>query len=99
MESVGSLPPELGKLIAARPGRHLPGHPAVLRLRRAAGRPAGAEAAESTKEFQCIKVTLLASMHGYAPQVAIEFGRKVLYSTERPTFQPSWKKTQVTKGK
>ena len=31
-------------------------------------------------------MTLLASMQGYAPQVAVEFGRKVLYSTERPTF-------------
>ena len=41
---------------------------------------------EDGKELQCIKVTLLASMQGYAPQVAVEFGRKVLYSTERPTF-------------
>jgi chemotaxis protein MotA len=41
---------------------------------------------EGSKELQCIKTTLLASMQGYAPQVAIEFGRKVLYSTERPTF-------------
>ncbi|MDE2614766.1 MAG: flagellar motor stator protein MotA [Burkholderiales bacterium] len=41
---------------------------------------------EATKELQCIKTTLLASMQGYAPQVAIEFGRKVLYSTERPSF-------------
>jgi len=41
---------------------------------------------EGTKEFQCIKTTLLASMQGYAPQIAVEFGRKVLYSTERPTF-------------
>ena len=41
---------------------------------------------EASKELQCIKVTLLASMQGYAPQVAVEFGRKVLYSTERPTF-------------
>lgn len=38
------------------------------------------------KELQCIKTTLLASMQGYAPQIAIEFGRKVLYSTERPSF-------------
>jgi chemotaxis protein MotA len=38
------------------------------------------------KELQCIKTVLLASMQGYAPQVAIEFGRKVLYSTERPSF-------------
>ncbi|MEW6706722.1 MAG: flagellar motor stator protein MotA [Pseudomonadota bacterium] len=41
---------------------------------------------ESSKELQCIKTTLLASMQGYAPQVAVEFGRKVLYSTERPSF-------------
>ena len=41
---------------------------------------------EATKELQCIKTTLLASMQGYAPQVAIEFGRKVLYSTDRPSF-------------
>jgi len=41
---------------------------------------------ESSKELQCIKVTLLASMQGYAPQVAVEFGRKVLYSNDRPTF-------------
>ena len=41
---------------------------------------------EDGKELQCIKTTLPASMQGYAPQVAIEFGRKVLYSTERPTF-------------
>ncbi len=41
---------------------------------------------ESTKELQCVKVTLLASVQGYAPAIALEFGRKVLYSTERPTF-------------
>jgi chemotaxis protein MotA len=41
---------------------------------------------EGTKELQCIKSTLLASMQGYAPQVAVEFGRKVLYSGDRPTF-------------
>lgn len=41
---------------------------------------------EGSKELQCIKTTLLASMQGYNPSTAIEFGRKVLYSTERPTF-------------
>ena len=42
---------------------------------------------EAGKELQCIKTTLLASMQGYAPQVAVEFGRKVLYSTERPDLR------------
>ncbi|MBS3996292.1 MAG: flagellar motor stator protein MotA [Hydrogenophaga sp.] len=41
---------------------------------------------ESSKEFQCIKTTLLASMQGYAPATAIEFGRKVLLSNVRPSF-------------
>ena len=41
---------------------------------------------EGTKMFQTVKVTLLASLNGYAPAIAVEFGRKVLYSTERPTF-------------
>ncbi|WP_372586629.1 paraquat-inducible protein A [Burkholderia gladioli] len=43
-------------------------------------------AAESTKLLQCIKVTILASLNGYAPAIAVEFGRKVLFSTERPSF-------------
>jgi chemotaxis protein MotA len=42
---------------------------------------------EAGKSYQCIKVTLLASMQGYSPAVAIEFGRKVLYSNDRPSFQ------------
>ena len=42
---------------------------------------------EAGKSYQCIKVTLLASMQGYSPAVAVEFGRKVLYSTDRPSFQ------------
>jgi chemotaxis protein MotA len=41
---------------------------------------------DAAKEFICIKTTLLASMQGYNPATAIEFGRKVLFSTERPTF-------------
>ncbi|AEC19288.1 flagellar motor protein MotA [Pusillimonas sp. T7-7] len=40
----------------------------------------------SMKVLECIKVTLLASMNGYPPQLAVEFGRKVLYSYARPSF-------------
>ena len=41
---------------------------------------------ESSKLLQCIKATLLASLNGYSPALAVEFGRKVLFSTERPSF-------------
>lgn len=44
------------------------------------------KAEESTKMFQAIKTTLLANLNGYAPAMAVEFGRKVLLSTERPGF-------------
>ncbi|WP_111414060.1 flagellar motor stator protein MotA [Billgrantia lactosivorans] len=41
---------------------------------------------EAEKMLQCIRITLLASLHGYAPQLAVEFGRKALHSAERPGF-------------
>ena len=44
------------------------------------------KADEAGKELICVKTTLLASMQGYAPAIAVEFGRKVLFSTERPSF-------------
>ena len=86
MESVGIPPAELGILIAhALVGTFL----GILLAYGFVG-PLSTllehKLNESTKMFQCIKVTLLASLNGYAPQVAVEFGRKVLYSTERPTF-------------
>lgn len=86
MESVGIPPAELGKLIAAAlVGTFL----GILLSYGFVGPLANTlehKLNESSKMFQCMKVTLLASMNGYAPQVAIEFGRKVLYSTERPGF-------------
>ena len=44
------------------------------------------QAKEAEKMLQCIRVTLLASLHGYAPQIAVEFGRKALHTAERPSF-------------
>ena len=53
---------------------------------------------ESGKIYQVIKVVLLASMNGYAPQVAVEFGRKVLYSTDRPGFSELEQEIKNRKG-
>jgi chemotaxis protein MotA len=87
MESLQLPPRELGILIAhALVGTFLGillayGFIGPLGPRLAQG------ASESTKMLECVKVTLLASLNGYNPQVAVEFGRKTLYSTERPTFR------------
>jgi chemotaxis protein MotA len=86
MESVGLPPAELGILIAhALVGTFL----GILLAYGFVGPLASLleqKLEESTKMYQCVKVTLLASLNGYAPALAVEFGRKVLYSTERPTF-------------
>lgn len=86
MESVGIPPAELGILIAkALVGTFL----GILLAYGFVGPLASLleqKLHESSKMFQCVKVTLLASLNGYAPALAVEFGRKVLFSTERPTF-------------
>lgn len=39
-----------------------------------------------TKYYQCMKAGLVAYLQGYAPAVCVEFARKALFSTVRPTF-------------
>ena len=86
MESVHLPPAELGMLVAAAlVGTFL----GILLSYGFVGPVASAleqKLDESSKMLECVKVTLLASLNGYAPQLAVEFGRKVLYSTERPSF-------------
>ena len=86
MASVGLPPAELGLLIAhALVGTFL----GILLAYGFVGPLASQleqKLDESTKMLECIKVTLLASLNGYSPALAVEFGRKVLYSTERPSF-------------
>ncbi|WP_273427929.1 flagellar motor stator protein MotA [Chitinibacter tainanensis] len=55
--------------------------------------------AEMHQVLVTIKTTLLASLNGYAPQVAVEFGRKALSSTERPSFKELEEFVKNAKGK
>jgi len=86
MESVGLPPAELGILIAhALVGTFL----GILLGYGFVGPLASVleqKADEDTKMLNVIKVTLLANLNGYAPAMAVEFGRKALNSTERPGF-------------
>ncbi len=41
---------------------------------------------EESKFYQCMKVCILAMVNGMPPQIAVEFGRKTLYSEVRPDF-------------
>lgn len=99
MGSVGRPPAELGEMIAhALVGTFL----GILLAYGFVGPLSGIleeKLNESSKEFECVKVTLLASLNGYAPSLAVEFGRKVLYSTERPGFTELEEHVRAAKGK
>ena len=99
MESVGLPPSELGILIA----RALVGTFLGILLSYGFVGPLATlleqKLHESTKMFQCVKVTLLASLNGYAPALAVEFGRKVLFSTERPSFSELEEHIKASKAK
>lgn len=43
-------------------------------------------AKEKVKALECIKTSILAMLNGIPPQLSVEFGRKTLFSSERPTF-------------
>ncbi len=86
MESIGLPPEELGILIA----RALVGTFLGILIAYGFIAPLSSlleqKADEATKMLQCIKATLIASFTGSPPALAVEFGRKVLYSSERPRF-------------
>lgn len=85
MESMGSMPPEaLGALIAkAMVGTFLGvllGYGFVAPL----GVLLEHKLNASIKILNAIKIVLLASVSNYSPSIAVEFGRKIIYSNERP---------------
>ncbi|WP_454780286.1 flagellar motor stator protein MotA [Legionella sp. WA2022007384] len=86
MESINLPPPELGVLIAhALVGTFL----GILIGYGFVGPVASAMEQHANQEqllLQCIKATILASLHNNPPIIAVEFGRKVLFSAQRPSF-------------
>ncbi|KTD32853.1 flagellar motor protein MotA [Legionella nautarum] len=86
MESINLPPAELGILVAqALVGTFLGillGYGFIGPIATAIEQRSG----EALLMMNCIKVTLLASVNGNPPLIATEFGRKVLFSTARPSF-------------
>lgn len=86
MGSVGEPPAVLGKMIAGA----LVGTFLGILLSYGFVQPIAGQleqrAEQGGRVYLVIKAVLLASMNGYAPQVAVEFGRKALFSADRPTF-------------
>jgi chemotaxis protein MotA len=97
MGSVGAAPAILGEMIAgALVGTFL----GILLSYGFFGPLADLLAAKGqaeAKPFQCVKSVLLASMNGYAPAIAVEFGRKVLFTADRPSFKELDEAVRATK--
>ncbi|HHF7345031.1 TPA: flagellar motor stator protein MotA [Legionella feeleii] len=86
MESINLPPAQLGVLVAqALVGTFLGillGYGFIGPLATAIEQRAN----ETQLMLNCIKVTLMASVHNNPPIIATEFGRKVLFSNARPSF-------------
>lgn len=86
MGSVGLPPAELGNLIAAA----LVGTFLGILLAYGVFGPVASllerKLQESSHVYGCVKVTIIASLNGYAPSLAVEFGRKVISAKQRPSF-------------
>ena len=98
MGSVGAPPAVLGELIAgALVGTFL----GILMAYGFIGPLAtliNTKAKEEGKPYECVKCVLLASLGGYAPSIAVEFGRKVLFTADRPSFNELEEAVKATKG-
>ncbi len=99
MASLDKPPPELGEMI----GHALVGTFLGILLAYGFVGPLSSlleqKLEEGTKMYNAVKVTLISSLNGYAPAIAVEFGRKILYSTERPGFAELEAHIKLTKGK
>ena len=99
MGSIGLPPAELGKLIgAALVGTFLGillAYAFVSPVAKVLEQKADAE----SRFYMAIKAILIASLNNFPPAAAVEFGRKVLFSYQRPSFAELDEGTKAVKGK
>ena len=86
MGSIGGSPAELGLHIAAALVGTFLGILLAYGFVGPMGNSLKEIAADEGKYLLCIKMCILATLNGYSPQVAVEFGRKVIDHSERPGF-------------
>lgn len=86
MGSIGGSPEELGLHIAAALVGTFLGILLAYGFVSPMGNAMKEIAEEEGKYLMCIKMCILATLNGYSPQVAVEFGRKVIDHSERPNF-------------
>jgi len=99
MQSVGLPPSELGKLIAAALVGTFLGILAAYGFINPLVGLLTSQAQESTKIYESIRAGLIAYLNDCPPPVAVEFARKVIFSTERPSFKELDEYLRASKNK
>ena len=97
MGSVGAPPAVLGEMIAAALVGTFLGILFAYGFVGPLAAVMNAQAADLAIPFECVKSVLLAYLNGSAPGVAVEFGRKVLFSVDRPSFNELEDAVRATK--
>jgi len=87
MGHLGGSTEQVGALIAAALAGTLMGIWAAYGYVGPISKSMERQAHEEIKSYECAKNAILATVSGQAPQMAIEFGRKVLFTDTRPNFQ------------
>ena len=96
MKSIGGPPEELGVHVAAALVGTFLGILLAYGFVAPTAQAFEHAAADESKFYVCIKTTLIATVNGMPPPVAVEFGRKTIFSSERPTFEELEQRIRVT---
>lgn len=86
MGAIGGPPEELGRNVGAALVGTMLGILLAYGMVGPIGTALNHRAEQQAKFYTCIKTCIIAYLNGYAPQVAVEFGRKALSSEVRPGF-------------
>ena len=96
MKSIGGPPEELGVHVAAALVGTFLGILLAYGFVAPTAQAFEHSAADESKFYVCIKTTLIATVNGMPPPVAVEFGRKTIFSSERPTFEELEQRIRIT---
>lgn len=96
MKSIGGPPEELGVHVAAALVGTFLGILLAYGFVAPTAQAFEHDAAEESKFYECIKTAIIATVNGMPPQIAVEFGRKTIFSSERPSFTELEERVRMT---
>jgi chemotaxis protein MotA len=99
MGSIGLPPAELGKLIGAALVGTFLGILLAYAFVSPVAKVLEQKAEADSRAYMAVKAILIASLNNFPPAAAVEFGRKVLFSYQRPSFAELDEGTKAVKGK